>query len=42
MRTANERLGIGWCVWDFGVAFNIYDRERRQWVPGAREALGLH
>ncbi len=41
MREAMEANGIGWCVWDFGVAFNVYDRGRQAWVPGAREALGL-
>jgi endoglucanase len=41
MREAMEAQGVAWCVWDFGVAFAVYDREREDWIPGAREALGL-
>jgi endoglucanase len=41
MREAAEANGVAWCVWDFGVAFNVYDRATGRWVPGAREALGL-
>lgn len=41
MREAMEAEGVAWCVWDFGVAFAVYDREGEAWIPGAREALGL-
>ena len=41
MRETMEEQGVPWCVWDFGVAFAVYDREQEAWIPGAREALGL-
>ncbi|MEZ6022215.1 MAG: glycoside hydrolase family 5 protein [Hyphomonadaceae bacterium] len=39
VREACEAGGIGWCVWDFAGAFPIWDRDRRDWLPGMREAL---
>jgi hypothetical protein len=41
MREAMETQGIAWCVWDFAVAFAVYDQSRQAWIPGVRTALGL-
>lgn len=41
MRSAMETQGIAWCVWDFAVAFAVYDQSRQDWIPGVRSALGL-
>lgn len=41
MRSAMEAEGVAWCVWDWAVAFNIYDVQREAWVPGMQAALGL-
>ena len=38
-RKTMENEGMSWCVWDFAGAFKTYDVEKRQWLPGMREAL---
>lgn len=34
-----EAEGMSWCAWDFSGAFKTYDVERRQWLPGMKDAL---
>jgi endoglucanase len=41
MRVGWDSIGIGQCTWAFTNTFPIYDSGRRQWVRGARKALGL-
>ena len=38
-RKALEANGIGWCAWDYTGAFNMYNKDRGQWEPGALNAL---
>ncbi len=38
-RQSAEDAGIGWCLWDFGAAFAIYDEETKSWSPPILEAL---
>ncbi len=42
VRVAMEAQGIGWCAWNFGSNFGLWDEERQDWRPGALEALGLN
>jgi len=39
VREACDAHAIGWCVWDFAAAFQIYDRERGAYIPEMRDAL---
>ena len=38
-RRQAEAVGIGWCLWDFGASFAIYDLETRQWSAKLLNAL---
>lgn len=38
-RRSAEENGIGWCLWDFGAAFGIYDVESKAWSSSALDAL---
>jgi endoglucanase len=29
------------CAWGFTNTFPIYDSEKKAWIPGMREAMGL-
>jgi endoglucanase len=41
MRVGWDSIGLGQCTWAFKNTFPVYDMGRRQWIPGARRALGL-
>jgi endoglucanase len=41
MRQGWDSIGLGQCTWAFTNTFPIYNSARRQWVKGARKALGL-
>jgi endoglucanase len=41
VRTAFDNVGIGMCAWSFTNTFPIYDSEKKAWIPGMREAIGL-
>ncbi|MFC7290156.1 glycoside hydrolase family 5 protein [Hirschia litorea] len=38
-RKAAEENGIGWCLWDFGAAFSIYDTQTERWEKPLLDAL---
>jgi len=39
VREKFEANGFSWCYFDFGMLFKAYDIERREWLPGFKEAL---
>jgi endoglucanase len=39
VRSEAERLGLGWCYWDFATDFGVYDTSRQQWRAPLRDAL---
>jgi endoglucanase len=39
VRREAERLGLGWCYWDFGTDFGAYDLRRGAWRKPIRDAL---
>jgi endoglucanase len=39
VRREAERLGLGWCYWDFGTDFGAYDLQRDAWRTPIRDAL---
>ncbi len=41
VREAFEAENIGWCIWNFGSDFALWDQETQSWKPGALDALGL-
>lgn len=41
VRSEAEAAGIGWCVWNFTATFPVFDDDRKTWVPGHLQALGL-
>ena len=41
VRLVAEQAEMGWCTWNFSSDFKIYDVEKKQWLPGMLEALGL-
>jgi endoglucanase len=41
MRVGWDSIGLGQCTWAFTNTFPIYDSNTRQWVRGARRAIGL-
>jgi endoglucanase len=41
VRVAFDGVGIGMCAWGFTNTFPLYDSEKKQWVPGMRDAMGL-
>ncbi len=38
-RRKAEEAHIGWCLWDFGASFAIYDVSTREWEPKMLDAL---
>ncbi len=41
-RQAADEAGIGWCLWDFGAAFSIYDTQTQKWNEPILDALLGH
>jgi hypothetical protein len=39
VRGEAERLGVPWCLWDFGTEFGAYDTARGAWHEPLRAAL---
>ncbi|MEL7453365.1 MAG: glycoside hydrolase family 5 protein, partial [Pseudomonadota bacterium] len=39
VREAAEASGIGWCYFDWGTSFRLYDLERERWLMSMRHAL---
>jgi endoglucanase len=39
VRKRFEANGFSWCYFDFGVIFKAYDVEKRDWLPGFKDAL---
>jgi endoglucanase len=39
VRSILERLGIGWCYWDFDTDFGAFDPSHREWREPLRAAL---
>jgi endoglucanase len=39
VRTEAERLGLGWCYWDFATDFGVFDIARDAWRAPLRNAL---
>ena len=38
-RLTAERLGMGWCIWDWKAGFQYWNRDTQSPEPGLREAL---
>jgi len=38
-RKTIEAAGMSWCAWDYAGAFNMFDIQRNQWLPGMLPAL---
>lgn len=38
-RQTAERLGMGWCIWDWKAGFQYWNRDTQSPEPGLREAL---
>lgn len=41
VRRAFDAIGIGMCAWAYTNTFPLYDSQKRAWVPGMRDAMGL-
>jgi endoglucanase len=41
VRLVAEQADVSWCTWNFSSDFKIYDVEKKEWLPGMSEALGL-
>jgi endoglucanase len=41
VRKAFDEIGIGMCAWAFTNTFPLYDSDKKQWVPGMLEAMGV-
>jgi endoglucanase len=41
VRVAFDQIGIGMCAWAYTNTFPLWDHEKKAWVPGMRDALGL-
>jgi endoglucanase len=39
VRSELDRLGVGWCYWDFGTDFGAYDLDRAAWREPLLRAL---
>jgi endoglucanase len=39
VRSEAERLGLGWCYWDFGTDFGAYDLDSNRWRTPILSAL---
>jgi endoglucanase len=41
VRMAFDEIGIGMCAWAYTNTFPLWDHEKKTWVPGMRDAMGL-
>lgn len=41
VRLAFDDIGIGMCAWAYTNTFPLWDHEKKAWVPGMRDAMGL-
>jgi endoglucanase len=41
VRMAFDEIGIGMCAWAYTNTFPLWDHEKKAWVPGMRDAMGL-
>ena len=41
IRVAFDQVGIGMCAWAYTNTFPLWDQEKKAWVPGMRDAMGL-
>ena len=41
IRVAFDQIGIGMCAWAYTNTFPLWDQEKKAWVPGMRDAMGL-
>lgn len=41
VRRTAEEADIGWCAWSFASNFGLVTHDKRAWLPGVTEALGL-
>ncbi len=41
VRVAFDTLGIGMCAWAYTNTFPLWDQQKKGWVPGMRDAMGL-
>lgn len=41
VRVAFDEIGIGMCAWAYTNTFPLWDHEKKAWVPGMRDAMGL-
>ncbi len=39
VRRESEAQGFGWCFWEWGTGFNVYDVSRERWISPIRDAL---
>ena len=41
VRVAFDAVGIGMCAWAYTNTFPLWDHDKKNWVPGMRDAMGL-
>jgi endoglucanase len=41
VRIAFDTVGIGMCAWAYTNTFPLYDSDKKSWVPGMLDAMGL-
>lgn len=41
VRVAFDAVGIGMCAWAYTNTFPLWDHDKKAWVPGMRDAMGL-
>lgn len=41
IRVAFDQIGIGICAWAYTNTFPLWDQQKKAWVPGMRDAMGL-
>ena len=41
VRVAFDAVGIGMCAWAYTNTFPLWDHDKKTWVPGMRDAMGL-
>ncbi len=39
VRRESEAQGFGWCYWEWGTGFNVYDVAQERWITPIRSAL---
>jgi endoglucanase len=42
VRVAFDAVGIGMCAWAYTNTFPLWDHNKKAWVPGMRDAMGLN